>query len=160
VAGLRVFTRPDLPAPDADAEHADLLARLGADELQRQLLPVRQDGPFAAELAERYVTTGGIVAAVDEAIADHLAAAVEHDPLAPGQGVAASLGIDRPIAQGPMTRVSDRPAFAAAVADGGGLPFLALALMRGPEVRALLAEAHEVLADRPWGVGILGFVPP
>ena len=125
-----------------------------------QLLPVGQDGSFAAGLADRFVTVGGVVPAVDAAIVDHLAAAAEHDPLAPGQGIAASLGIERPIAQGPMTRVSDRPAFAAAVADGGGLPFLALALMRGPEVRALLAEAHELLAGRPWGVGILGFVPP
>ena len=33
-----------------------------------------------------------------------------------------------------MTRVSDRAEFAAAVAEGGALPFLALALMRGAEV--------------------------
>ncbi|MCB0970630.1 MAG: acyltransferase domain-containing protein, partial [Acidimicrobiales bacterium] len=45
------------------------------------------------------------------------------------------------------------------VADGGGLPFLALALLPGPEVRELLTETAELLGDRPWGVGILGFVP-
>jgi acyl transferase domain-containing protein/NAD(P)-dependent dehydrogenase (short-subunit alcohol dehydrogenase family)/NAD(P)H-dependent flavin oxidoreductase YrpB (nitropropane dioxygenase family) len=59
-----------------------------------------------------------------------------------------------------MTRVSDRAAFAEAVADAGGLPFLALALMSGPEVRGLLEETTRRLGDRPWGVGILGFVPP
>ena len=60
-----------------------------------------------------------------------------------------------------MTRVSDVPGFAQAVADGGGLPFLALALLREPEVRTLLREAlPQQLAGRPWGVGILGFVPP
>ena len=32
--------------------------------------------------------------------------------------------------------------------------------MRGREVRALLAETAALLGDRPWGVGILGFVPP
>jgi acyl transferase domain-containing protein/NAD(P)-dependent dehydrogenase (short-subunit alcohol dehydrogenase family)/NAD(P)H-dependent flavin oxidoreductase YrpB (nitropropane dioxygenase family) len=58
-----------------------------------------------------------------------------------------------------MTRVSDRAAFAARVAEGGGLPFLALALMRAPEVEALLAETRQMLGDHPWGVGILGFVP-
>jgi hypothetical protein len=58
-----------------------------------------------------------------------------------------------------MTRVSDRAAFAARVAEEGGLPFLALALMRAPEVEALLAETRQRLGDRPWGVGILGFVP-
>jgi NAD(P)H-dependent flavin oxidoreductase YrpB (nitropropane dioxygenase family) len=58
-----------------------------------------------------------------------------------------------------MTRVSDQPAFAAAVAEAGGLPFLALALMRSEQVRDLLAATAELLNDRPRGVGILGFVP-
>jgi acyl transferase domain-containing protein len=39
------------------------------------------------------------------------------------------------------------------------LPFLALSLLRGPEVEKLLRETRELLGDRPWGVGILGFVP-
>ena len=59
-----------------------------------------------------------------------------------------------------MTRVSDRAAFAAAVADAGALPFLALALMSGEEVSRLLDEAAPMLGSRAWGVGILGFVPP
>ncbi len=59
-----------------------------------------------------------------------------------------------------MTRVSDRAAFALAVAEGGGLPFLALALMTGDEVRRLLTETSDLLGDLPWGVGILGFTPP
>jgi 3-oxoacyl-(acyl-carrier-protein) synthase len=59
-----------------------------------------------------------------------------------------------------MTRVSDVAGFAHAVAHDGGLPFLALALMRGPEVHALLRDVSSQLAGQPWGVGILGFVPP
>jgi acyl transferase domain-containing protein/NAD(P)-dependent dehydrogenase (short-subunit alcohol dehydrogenase family)/NAD(P)H-dependent flavin oxidoreductase YrpB (nitropropane dioxygenase family) len=58
-----------------------------------------------------------------------------------------------------MTRVSDKAAFAAEVAEAGGLPFLALALMHAPDVEALLKETGHLLGDRPWGVGILGFVP-
>ena len=58
-----------------------------------------------------------------------------------------------------MTRVSDRAEFAAAVAEGGALPFLALALMRAPQADALLARTSELLGGRPWGVGVLGFVP-
>ncbi len=59
-----------------------------------------------------------------------------------------------------MTRVSDRPGFARSVADAGALPFLALAMMSGDEVRGLLREASERLAGRSWGVGLLGFLEP
>src|SRR4029077_1603095 len=40
------------------------------------------------------------------------------------------------------------------------LPSLALALLPGSEVEPLLHQTAELLGDRPWGVGILGFVPP
>jgi NAD(P)H-dependent flavin oxidoreductase YrpB (nitropropane dioxygenase family) len=59
-----------------------------------------------------------------------------------------------------MTRVSDTAEFAADVAEAGGLPFLALALLRGEAVSKLLEETQLRLQDKPWGVGILGFVPP
>src|SRR5262249_47921836 len=58
----------------------------------------------------------------------------------------------------PMTRVSDVPEFADAVARGGALPFLALALLRGPQVRDLMEMTRDLMGTRPWGVGILGFV--
>ena len=47
-----------------------------------------------------------------------------------------------------------------AVAREGGLPFLALALLREADVRTLLRATEAALSGRPWGVGILGFVPP
>src|SRR5207237_7101261 len=81
-------------------------------------------------------------------------------PLARHAPLARAFGTEFPIVQGPMMRVSDRAAFAGAVAAGGGLPFLALSLMRGAEARALLEETRARLGSRPWGVGILGFVPP
>ncbi|HEX5366341.1 MAG TPA: beta-ketoacyl synthase N-terminal-like domain-containing protein, partial [Acidimicrobiales bacterium] len=161
VGGHRVYTRPDLPAARvaADAPPAEVAARLG-DDVRRHLLPMGQDGAVAATLAERYVTVGGVVTAVERQIADQLAAARATTPLAPGHGVAVSHGTRYPVVQGPMTRVSDRSAFAGAVADAGGLPFLALALMDGPQVRSLLGEVGARLGERPWGVGVLGFVPP
>ena len=58
-----------------------------------------------------------------------------------------------------MTRVSDVAPFAEAVAREGGLPFIALALLRRPEVERLLEEAARQVAGRPWGVGLLGFAP-
>ncbi|MFE5805826.1 SDR family NAD(P)-dependent oxidoreductase [Streptomyces sp. NPDC056491] len=143
--GHRVFARPDLPAPEGPAH-----TLLGARGLRAQLLPVGQDGAAAARLAARYRTTGGVLQAVRAAVAGHLEAAVRARPLAR----------PLPVAQGPMTRVSDQAAFAAAVAAAGGVPYLALAVMEGPDVRRLLAETAERLGDLPWGVGLLGFAPP
>ncbi|MFI5669471.1 SDR family NAD(P)-dependent oxidoreductase [Streptomyces sp. NPDC051704] len=145
VDGHRVYARPDLPSPQGPAA-----ALLGARDLRTQLLPVGQDGAAAARLAARHRTTGGVLRAVRAAVTGHLAAVVRTRPL-----MAA-----RPVAQGPMTRVSDQAAFAEAVAAAGGIPYLALAVMEGPDVRRLLAETAERLGDRPWGVGLLGFAPP
>lgn len=160
VGGHRFLTRPDLPAAAVpeDTSAEEIASFLGPDP-RTALVPLGQDGGFAAGLASRYATVGGVVQAVQAAIDDHLAAAAAEPPLAEGRGVATPHGTRYPIAQGPMTRVSDRAEFAAAVADGGGLPFLALALLRGPEVRELLVQTKELLGDRPWGVGVLGFVP-
>ncbi|MFJ3172238.1 SDR family NAD(P)-dependent oxidoreductase [Streptomyces roseus] len=144
VDGHRVYARPDLPAPDGPAA-----ALLGARDLRTQLLPVGQDGAAAARLASRHRTTGGVLRAVRAALTGHLAAVARSRPL-----MAA-----RPVAQGPMTRVSDQAAFAEAVAAAGGVPYLALAVMEGPDVRRLLAETAERLGDLPWGVGLLGFAP-
>ena len=65
IAGHRVYTRPDLPAPDAAADR-DRRSWPGSapTTCQTQLLPVGQDGSFAAGLADRFVTVGGVVAAV------------------------------------------------------------------------------------------------
>ena len=77
-----------------------------------------------------------------------------------GGSLARSHGTRYPIVQGPMTRVSDVAPFALAVAKSGGLPMLALALMRGPQVKGLLCECKNLMGGFSWGVGILGFVPP
>ena len=152
--GHRVFARPDLQLGRQMKSRSDVISHLGGDDLARNLLPLGQDGAFA-----RSTTTAHVVRGITAAVARHLELAIEHRPLAPHSPFARAHGLRYPIAQGPMSRVSDRARFAAAVAEGGGLPFLALTLMSGPEVRALLLETKALLADRPWGVGILGFVP-
>ncbi|HEX6524789.1 MAG TPA: SDR family NAD(P)-dependent oxidoreductase [Streptosporangiaceae bacterium] len=140
--GYRVYTRPDLPAIEPAP------GRFGARDLRRQLLPVGQDGAFAAPLAARYKTAGGVVRAIGSAIASQVALAAKLGPLREAVPV-----------QGPMTRVSDQAEFAAAVAAAGGLPFLALALLPGHQTRQLLADTARLLGGLPWGVGILGFAP-
>ena len=69
-----------------------------------------------------------------------------------------TLGTELPVVQGPMTRVSDQPGFASAVAEAGGFPFVAVATANGARTAELLASTAEQLGDRPWGAGILGFV--
>jgi hypothetical protein len=122
-------------------------------------VPIGQDGGFAAGLAARYVTVGGVVQAVQGDRRPPRGRGGGRPAAGRGPGVAGPHGTRYPIAQGPMTRVSDRAEFAAAVAEGGGLPFLALALLRAPRCASCSLETKELLGDRPWGVGVLGFVP-
>ncbi|MDH6218617.1 type I polyketide synthase [Streptomyces pseudovenezuelae] len=160
VAGHRVLHRRGPDAPKVRTEDPAEVARsLGAQDLRTQLLPVGQDGFLAAQFAERWGDVGGVVrgltAAVRDAVQDDAPArALRHD-----SPMSHALGTELPIAQGPMTRVSDQARFAAAVADGGGLPFIALALANGEQTRTVLTQTRDAAADRPWGVGVLGFAP-
>lgn len=73
---------------------------------------------------------------------------------------AESLGIQYPIIQGPMTRVSDEPAFAAAVAENGALPSIACAVLRPDKLDSVLAKTTQELDGKPWAAGLLAFMPP
>nr|HEX4315314.1 SDR family NAD(P)-dependent oxidoreductase [Kofleriaceae bacterium] len=121
---------------------------------------IGQDGALAKPLARAFPTIGQLVHGLRRAVDGQIELAADLQPLAPGAPFAVAHKLRYPIAQGPMSRVSDRARFAEAVARAGGLPFLALTLMSGDETRALLTETRALLGDLPWGVGILGFVPP
>ncbi|RZU50320.1 acyl transferase domain-containing protein [Krasilnikovia cinnamomea] len=123
------------------------------------LLPIGQDGWLAAEFARRWPDTTAAVHGVRDAVRDAVRDPDAGAALRPGAPLARTLGVDLPVAQGPMTRVSDEAAFAAAVADAGALPFIALALANAEQSRRMLTEAAAALGDRPWGVGVLGFAP-
>ncbi|WP_416974752.1 SDR family oxidoreductase [Streptomyces sp. 4F14] len=119
-------------------------------------LPVGQDGFLAARFADRWGDVRRTVRELTDAMA------LDADlvrTLGPDSAMSRALGTRLPVAQGPMTRVSDRAAFAAAVAGEGALPFLALALANGERSRAMLAQAREAVGQQPWGVGVLGFAP-
>ena len=145
----------------AVAQRADWQAMLLAFLLDGEngILAAGQDIAFAEPLAKRYGTVGRIVTAVLNGIVDGLEQAAAQLPLAPDAALARAHGTRFPIAQGPMTRVSDVAPFAKAVATEGALPFVALAVMRGAEVDAMLTATRELMGAMPWGVGILGFMP-
>jgi acyl transferase domain-containing protein/NAD(P)H-dependent flavin oxidoreductase YrpB (nitropropane dioxygenase family)/NADP-dependent 3-hydroxy acid dehydrogenase YdfG len=125
-------------------------------------LPAGQDASFARPLADELRSVETLVRRLRSAIDGHLRQARALTPLGPHSPLAVQHGTTYPIAQGPMTRVSDRAPFAAAVSNAGGLPFLALSLMRGDEARRALEETAALhrASGRSWGVGVLGFVPP
>jgi len=175
-AMCRVFYRPGLASVDELRQMAKSLgqmngekprlewrsaveSRLGWAAPEKSVWFVGQDAVFAAPLAERFRTVRALFEGLKQNIDSHIRTAQTLKPLDKGSPLARSHGTRYPIVQGPMTRVSDKATFAAQVADAGALPFLALALMSASEVEALLKETHRILGDRPWGVGILGFVP-
>jgi NAD(P)H-dependent flavin oxidoreductase YrpB (nitropropane dioxygenase family) len=162
VAGRRVLARPGLAPLErlAEAGPAEVDANLGGDDPARRLIPLGQAAFLARPLAEQHGSAAGVVEAVRRAVRERLELARRHDVLGPDSPLAREHGTRYPILQGPMTRVSDVAGFADDVAAGGGLPFLALALLRGKQVRELVRETAARLGERPWGIGILGFVPP
>ncbi len=160
---FRLYHRPGMTARDTltastEADWTATAARLcRASALEDRLIPLGQDAAFARDFAAQAPSVARAVQLLCEQISKTVAAAAKAAPLAEGSSLAASHGTRYPIVQGPMTRVSDVPEFAAAVAGNGALPFLALALMRGAEAKSLLEKTRDLLGDRPWGVGVLGF---
>ncbi|MFJ9714487.1 SDR family oxidoreductase [Streptomyces sp. NPDC101213] len=169
VAGHRVLLRrgPDAPPLPADAGPEEVSALLGGRDPRTRLLPVGQDGFLSARFADRWGDARRTVRALRDAVRDAVGDAVrdaagdEGTVRVPAEGspMSRALGTRLPVAQGPMTRVSDEAGFAAAVAADGALPFLALALADGERTRAMLTETRDAVAGRPWGVGVLGFAP-
>ena len=121
--------------------------------------PLGQDAAFASGLAGDFETAGKVVLAIRESAKSHISSACMYQPLAEGSALAKSHGTQFPIVQGPMTRVTDNAAFAEEVAQAGALPFIALALSNAAETREVLDSTRARLGTRPWGAGILGFVP-
>ena len=155
---IRELQEFELTSPDPRA----FAQRLG-EILERgdeAVLPLGQGVAFAGRLARAHGDVAGILRAYRRQMADNIRVASSAPAVAENSPFAQAHGTRYPILQGPMTRVSDVPEFADAVSQGGGLPFLALALLRRPDCERLLGETAGRLGDRPWGVGLLAFLPP
>ncbi|ULT22656.1 hypothetical protein KUH03_25370 [Sphingobacterium sp. E70] len=118
-----------------------------------------QDISLAIDLYEDFRTLKKLIFGFKEAMYGHLKQAKALQPIDSDNVLAKQLGLRYPIAQGPMTRVSDVPAFANAVAEAGALPFVALSLLRGEKAKTLVMETKQLAGNKTWGVGILGFAP-
>ncbi len=119
----RLRTPAVRPGREADGGSAGARVRPGRSG---RIRPRRRRWPAGTS------RSGGIVQAVERRSTEPRTAPRPR-PAGRGSALARSHGTRYPILQGPMTRVSDVVPFAAAVAEGGALPFLALAMLRGPE---------------------------
>ncbi|TAJ54672.1 MAG: SDR family NAD(P)-dependent oxidoreductase [Nevskiaceae bacterium] len=153
-AGYQVYARGQREVAALEGLDADSLrARLVTGEL----LPIGQDAALARLLLGECSNLEALAQTLRLRIAGQIQQAQSLRVLDEGNAWARSHGTRYPVAQGPMTRVSDTAAFTAAVAKDGGLPFLALSLMREAACRELLEATVAQVGDKPWGVGVLGF---
>ncbi|CAG1064727.1 yersiniabactin nonribosomal peptide/polyketide synthase [uncultured bacterium] len=163
----RVYARPGNPsiekmnakeasAPTPDEWHEFMLGLVGWED--GQLWPLGQDASFASSFS-KYATVEKAFRALKASLAWHVSSAKTAKPLAKGAPLAKSIGVDFPVFQGPMARVSDCPAFAKEVARNNGLPFIAISTLKKDEAEGILKETASALGERPWGVGLLGFNP-
>lgn len=156
---FRAWQPPGASKISEDSKFAKILPYLGGTE-PMNVIPLGQDVMLAAGFAKRYATLKSLVFAVREAACGHLRQARHQPAVRAGSELAEKLGIRYPIAQGPMARVSDTPAFLRRVSEEGAIPFFALGLTGGDLAQKVLAEASAAMAGLPWGVGILGFAYP
>jgi acyl transferase domain-containing protein/NAD(P)H-dependent flavin oxidoreductase YrpB (nitropropane dioxygenase family)/NAD(P)-dependent dehydrogenase (short-subunit alcohol dehydrogenase family) len=154
----QVVSRPDLKVPqEHEVTREQVLQNLGWQTPQ-PIIPAGQDLCLARIFAERFGNVSAMVQGIKRSVRGHLRQAKALDSLKPHGPLAQSYHTRYPLAQGPMTRVSDRADFIKAVSDNGALPFVALSLMGKKACRELLEETERKLGQQPWGVGILGFV--
>ena len=165
---FRLLVRPGFTAAQnfaqACAEESDqfaprIIGQLNWHSPAKGLLPLGQDVAFAGPWREQYGHLAELFGAVDTAVKESMNLLREHTPLVENAPLARTLGTRLPIVQGPMTRVSDSADFAGAIADAGGLPMLAFALLKGQALEDLLLATQKRLGDQPWGIGLLGFAP-
>lgn len=159
IGNCRVLVRPNSPKLNDQATEKDLEPYFKDFDITASYLPLGQDIAFSADLVNRYKKLDRFIFSISEAIYGHLKQAKALNVISAGNSLAKDLNITYPIAQGPMTRVSDVAPFAQAVGEAGALPFIALSLLKGDRAKELIRETKELAGTQTWGVGILGFAP-
>lgn len=159
IANHRVLVRPNSPSLPDDITAEDLKHYFTDLDISKSYIPMGQDISLATDLYEEFRTLKKLAFGLKEAMHGHLKQAKALQVIDQNNPLAQELGLKYPIAQGPMTRVSDVPGFANAVAEAGALPFVALSLLKGNSAKSLVMETKELAGNKTWGVGILGFAP-
>jgi NAD(P)H-dependent flavin oxidoreductase YrpB (nitropropane dioxygenase family) len=155
----RVLTRPNSPALAEDTDYNGLQKYFKGYNLETNYLPMGQDIALSIDLVTKYKKLDKLVFGIKEAIYGHLKQAKAINVIKADNPLAKDLNITYPIAQGPMTRVSDVAPFADAVSEAGALSFIALSLLKGASAKNLIEETKKLAGEKTWGVGILGFAP-
>jgi len=150
--------------PDRQAAAGDFVRQASADlvhpwqsRLERgELIPLGPEAAFAAEFRQRF---GRRFATAARAFAAETARLTEQAPatsrrLQDGPG-ARALGAPYAIIQGGMSWISDRVAFARAVAEAGGVPTIALGMMDRPALERTLGDLPRALDGRPYALNVI-----
>ncbi|MCX2586259.1 type I polyketide synthase [Pedobacter sp. MR22-3] len=156
----RVLVRPHSPVlPEDSQNYSTLKTYFKGYDLHTSYLPMGQDISLSIDLFEKYKKLDKLVFGFKTSIFGHLKQAKALNTISAHNALATDLNIKYPIAQGPMTRVSDVPLFADAVSTAGALSFVALSLLKGNAAKNLIDQTKALAGAKTWGVGILGFAP-
>ncbi|WP_291881081.1 beta-ketoacyl synthase N-terminal-like domain-containing protein [Chryseobacterium sp.] len=159
IANHRVLVRPNSPSLPENTTAEELTAYFTDLDVSKSYIPMGQDISLAIDLYEDFKNLKKLIFGFKEAMYGHLKQAKALQIIDKENSLAKDLNLKYPIAQGPMTRVSDVPAFANAVAESGALPFVALSLLKGNAAKSLVFDTKNLAGEKTWGVGILGFAP-
>lgn len=159
IANHRVLVRPNSPVLPENMTAEELRQYFTDLDPSKSYIPMGQDISLAIDLYEDFKNLKKMIFGFKEAMYGHLKQAKALQVISENNILAKELGLRYPIAQGPMTRVSDVPLFANAVAEAGALPFVALSLLKGEQAKALVMDTKKLAGEKTWGVGILGFAP-
>ncbi|AIM38336.1 erythronolide synthase [Sphingobacterium sp. ML3W] len=159
IANHRVLVRPNSPKLPENINAQDLVQYFSDLDPTQSYIPMGQDISLAIDLYEDFKNLKKMIFGFKEAMYGHLKQAKTLNIIRQDNIMAKQLGLRYPIAQGPMTRVSDVPSFAKAVSEAGALSFVALSLLKGEAAKALITETKALAGGKTWGVGILGFAP-
>ena len=138
----------------------EIMARLlQENSSEGGLIPCGQDIGMAACMSEQFDSVRDVLRAVENGCQDHPEMANIYRSFSENSALAKTHGTRFPIIQGPMANISDVAGFSLEILKQGGLPFIALSALPGPQIKKILSEIKDQLNSRPWGVGILGFLP-